>query len=175
MTKGSNHITAGTIVRVHGMAGMVVFESESVIPESGDLFLVEQSGRDLRPYRVEKASPVGKAGRQLFFLKFVDIDSRSAAEAMKGFRVYENPGSVYCRNPEAEPAGTDITDYTVTDAGSGLEGYVTEVIDNPAHPLLQVQLDAALILVPFVDAYITGIDHKNKRITARNLDMFTDL
>jgi 16S rRNA processing protein RimM len=175
LTKGSNYITAGTIVRVHGMAGMVVFESESVIPESGDLFLVEQSGRDLRPYRVEKASPAGKAGRQLFFLKFVDIDSRSAADALKGFRVLENPGSVYARIPEAGPAGDDLTDYTVTDAGSGLEGYVSEVIDNPAHPLLQVQLDTALILVPLVDAYITGIDHKKKRITARNLDMFTDL
>lgn len=175
MTKGSNYITAGSIVRVHGTAGMVVFESESVIPGSGDLFLVQQSGRDLRPYRVEKAAPAGKAGRHLFFLKFVDIDNRSAAEALKGFRVYENPGAVYSRIPEDEPDSEDLTDYTVTDTGSGLKGYVSEVIDNPAHPLLQVQLDSALILVPLVDAYITGIDHKNRRITARNLEMFTDL
>ncbi|MFU8859904.1 MAG: ribosome maturation factor RimM [Cyclonatronaceae bacterium] len=175
MTKDSNYNTAGRIIRVHGTAGMVVFESESVIPETGNLFLVEQSEGDMRPYRAEKASPAGKAGRHLFFLKFVDIDNRSAAEALKGFRVFENPGSAYSRIPADEPAGTDLTGYTVTDAGSRLEGYVSEVIDNPAHPLLQVQFDSALILVPLVDAYITGIDHKNSRITARNLEMFTDL
>lgn len=178
MKTDSTYTTAGKIVRSHGTAGMVVFESEGIIPESGNLFLIEQSRGDLTPVRIEKATPGEKKGRPLFFLKFVDIDSRSASEKLKGLSLFENPGSHYSRKelPGDDESGIDdLTGYTVTDPESGIEGYVTELVENPAHMLLEIQLGSSIILVPFVDAFIIETDHVNKQITARDLDMFTDL
>jgi ribosomal 30S subunit maturation factor RimM len=175
LARENNFTSAGTIVRAHGTAGVVVFESDSILPQPGDLFMIEHPGEGFRPYRTGSATPTGKGGKQLFFLKFVDIDNRTAAEALRGARVSEYPGSAYNRIEIVEAQITDVTGYTVTDSESGIEGYVSEVIDNPAHPLLEIQLDSGLILLPFVDAYITGIDHGKKLINARNLDMFTGL
>jgi ribosomal 30S subunit maturation factor RimM len=174
----STYTIAGKIVRSHGTAGMVVFESEGIIPESGDLFLIEQSRGDLTPVRIEKASPGEKKGRPLFFLKFVDIDSRSASEKLKGLNLFENPGTLYSRNADHgddESGIDDLTGYSVTDPESGIEGYITGLVENPAHLLLEIQLGSSIILVPFVDAFIIETDHGNKRITARDLTMFTDL
>lgn len=168
---------AGKIVRIHGTAGMVIFESENIIPKTGDLFLIEQSGGDLWPCRIQTASPVEKKGRPLFFLKFVDFDNRSAAEDLKGLSLFENPGSEYTREKDVALAGNDrdLIGYNVTDVESGIEGFVTEVVENPAHLLLEIQLASSLILVPLVDAFILNIDNQNRQITARNLLMFTDL
>jgi 16S rRNA processing protein RimM len=174
----STYTTAGKIVRSHGTAGMVVFESEGIIPKSGDLFLIEHSRGDFTPVRVEKASPVEKKGRPQFFLNFVDIDSRSASEKLKGLSLFENPGTLYSRNERSrteEIQKNDLTGFSIIDQESGIEGYVTEVMENPAHLLLEIQLASDVILVPFVDAFILETDRDNKRITARNLAMFTDL
>lgn len=64
-----------------------------------------------------------------------------------------------------EGAFGDIVGYEVHDAKLGFVGAVSDVIENPAQALLEVEREgSAAALVPFVDGIVVRIDDEHRRI-----------
>jgi 16S rRNA processing protein RimM len=53
-------------------------------------------------------------------------------------------------------------------------GKVLDIMDNPAHPILEVKVDAGTILIPMVDEYIEKTDHENHVLICINLDQLLE-
>jgi 16S rRNA processing protein RimM len=168
-------IPVGKIVRAHGTSGELV-----IAPDIRDTHLFDLSRlcyleqkHILEPFRLEAARPVLKGDRLSFFVKFENVRTRNDAERMRGIRVYL---------PKAELPDADDDEslylfigYTVLNEKGQSEGEVLDVLENPAHPLLQIKYSDGSCLVPLVDAFIADADHVRKTVTIRSLEAFKEL
>ena len=127
-------IRAGRIVNTHGVRGEVKVLPEGVEPE---LLL------DCTALYVDGA-PKG-------------IDDMDAALALKGKAVSIRRTDV--KLPAGEYFDEELTGLTARDAATGeTVGTVEEVLHYPAHKLCAVRGGRDEYLVPFVPAFIAGID-----------------
>ena len=53
-------------------------------------------------------------------------------------------------------------------------GVVLDIMDNPAHPILEVKHGIGTVLIPQVDEFIDSVDHPKKVILGKNLDIFVE-
>ncbi|MCC5932648.1 MAG: hypothetical protein LAT75_04150 [Candidatus Cyclonatronum sp.] len=169
----------GFIKKAHGIKGEIVFvHEEGAPPEVNDLLYVKSSRGDYEPIRIEAIRPNGKAGSGLFFVLFSGISNRSEAETLQDLVLFSptEPLQRTDQNEEDESALIfGCEGYQLEDEASGISGYITGVMDNPAHPIFEVQLRAQLLLVPAVEAYIAEIDHDAQVVYAQGLDAFFGL
>jgi len=171
------YLRVGYIARSHGTDGKVLIVSEVNVPhlfEEIDLAHIQNARGDLIPARIESARVQQKNNRLSFFVKFEHVSDRNQAEKLKGFPVFvsrEKTAPLF--EQQGEP---DYTTFTIVDRENEIEGYISEVIDNPAHPLLQVITEnREKFLVPFVDEYIVRINEDEKVIQCRNLNQLAEL
>ena len=167
----------GFIKKAHGIKGEIVFvHEEGAPPEMDGLFYFKSSRGDFEPVRIEAIRPNGKAGSGLFFVLFSGIKSRSEAEALHGLVLYSPTEPVSEPEPDEEEAAFQLLlsceGYQLEDPENGISGFITGVMENPAHPIFEVQLSSEILLVPVVEAYIAEIDHENETVRAQNLDAF---
>lgn len=144
--------------------------------KSTGFFFLKSSRGDFEPVRIDAIRPNGKAGSGLFFVLFSGISSRSQAEELQNLVLYSQT------EPEPDPDSPDEDDdfqvllscegYHLEDPENNISGYITAVLENPAHPIFEIQLESELLLVPVVEAYIAEIDHENQLVVAQNLDAF---
>ena len=96
-----------------------------------------------------------------------EVTERDAAEALKGARVYV-PRTSFPTPADGEFYWVDLIGLTV-DTRDGLNlGLVVGLIETGPHCVLRIQsTDAAApeCLIPFVDAYVLGVDLPGRRIT----------
>ena len=96
-----------------------------------------------------------------------EVTERDAAEALKGARVYV-PRTSFPTPADGEFYWVDLIGLTV-DIRDGLNlGLVVGLIETGPHCVLRIQsTDAAApeCLIPFVDAYVLGVDLPGRRIT----------
>lgn len=167
----------GFIKKAHGIKGEIVFvHEEGAPPEMDGLFYFKSSRGDFEPVRIEAIRPNGKTGSGLFFVLFSGITSRSEAEALHGLVLYSPTEPVSVPEPDEEEAAFQLLlsceGYQLEDPQNGIIGFISGVMENPAHPIFEVQLSSGILLVPVVEAYITEIDHENDTVLAQNLDAF---
>lgn len=167
----------GHIVRSHGVHGEIVINPEVETPqlfENIDLVRIKNTRGDLVPARIESVRVQDKNNRLSFFVKFEHVTDRTGAEEIKNSAVYANRGDLESLNdPGDEPV--DLTSFDVMSNGKKY-GTVETVIDNPAHPILNVvTADQEQLLIPFVDEYIIALDEENQVIECQNLDQLADL
>lgn len=164
----SDLIHVGVIVRAHGTSGEVVlnpaFDEASVYAAQEIFYLLR--GRDAVPARTEKVRLVQKGDQLSFFLKFEHITNRTEAESLQGAEVLLPKDQI---PDELTDSDDDLIGYQVQDAKGAYIGEVLQIIENPAHPLLQVKDDNGVFLIPLVDAYILGIDDEEGIIVADNV------
>jgi 16S rRNA processing protein RimM len=90
-----------------------------------------------------------------------DVDDRTAAEALRGARIFV-PRSSFPTAASDEFYWIDLIGLQVRNREDRLLGTVTGLLDTGAHSVLQVRPtddpDAAERLIPFVDAYIDRVD-----------------
>jgi 16S rRNA processing protein RimM len=168
-------IPVGKIVRAHGTSGELVIAPDihdAELFDSVEVCYLEQRHL-LEPVRLDSARSVLKGDRLSFFVKFENVRTRNEAELLKGIRVFL---------PQADVPDTDdeqgvslFIGYSVLSEAGELEGEVLDVLETPAHPLLQIIDSSGSCLVPFVEAFIIDADHELKTITVRNLDDFREL
>lgn len=146
----------------------------NLFDEVGLLWLQDSRG-DLIPARVESVRVEEKQDRLSFFVKFEHVADRSRAEALKGYPVYAKR-EIAERLTEETDQATDYTAFDLYDEQDQYIGKVESVIDNPAHPILQVATDDdRRLLIPFVDEYVLSSEEEEKIIRCRNLDQLEDL
>ena len=118
--------------------------------------LVEVDGH--RVFTVRSARP--HHGRLLLTLE--EVPDRSAAEALEGVLL---AGADDVTLPEGEVWASDLEGYTVVSTSGASVGTVTEVLENPAHELLVVELgDGTQALVPLVEAFVVRIEEDGRQI-----------
>jgi 16S rRNA processing protein RimM len=169
------HTRIGRILRAHGTAGEVVIEPEleaDVFHPDQVLYLHDPKA-DKIPYRIASVRKVTKGGNTQFFVFFGSVTTRNLAEALRGKPVFV-PSSLV-PEPEEDTDDWDITGYAVVDSDGTPIGTVLDVIENPAHPLLEVKDDAGRFFIPYVDAYVIDIDDDAETVTVQDVDALRTL
>ncbi|HET9643335.1 MAG TPA: ribosome maturation factor RimM [Burkholderiaceae bacterium] len=99
-----------------------------------------------------------------------EIVDRSAAEALKGVRVFVSRGSFPKANPD-EFYWVDLIGLEVVNRQGQRLGTVTDLIDTGPHAVLRIRPieaaegDDAERLVPFVASYVDDVSLADRRIT----------
>lgn len=174
----NQYLQVGHINRVHGIDGEVSIISEVYVPTLFDkikLVHLQNSRGDLIPARIASVRTEEKQNRLSFFVKFEHVVDRAEAEELKGFPVYVSIKSAGRLVEETEHL-EDYTSYKVYDDENHAVGEVENVLENPAHPILQIiRKNGQRLLVPFVDEYILSSDKEKKVIRCQNLDQLEGL
>ncbi|GAA5523205.1 ribosome maturation factor RimM [Aliifodinibius salicampi] len=167
----------GYIARSHGVQGEVLIIPEMYAPtlfDTFDLVRIENARGDLTPARIESVRVQEKNNRLSFFVKFEHVTDRTQAEQLKQHAVFADRKKV---EPfiDREESPVDIRSFTVQ-VNNYRIGTVKNIIDNPAHPILEVAMDGnEKLLIPYVDEYITAVDEKAQQIQCQNLDQLKGL
>ena len=101
------------------------------------------------------------------------ITDRAEAESVTDRAVYTEASNLPEDGGEIE-SELDILGFTVVYDGEHF-GTLEGVIDNPAHPILEVSRDDEILLIPFVDEYVENIDRSDEIIYTRQLDQLFGL
>ena len=96
-----------------------------------------------------------------------EINERDAAEALKGARIFV-PRAIFPTPAEGEFYWVDLIGMAVLNRSSVALGSVVGLIETGPHCVLRIQsADTAApeCLIPFVEAYVVGVDLPGRRIT----------
>jgi len=170
----SQFVSVGRIVRAHGTAGEVVLAPafDDVEAYTGLDLLYLRSRHQYVPVRAVAIKPVRKGDRLSFFVKFDHIANRTEAESLRDTEVFVPEDAL----PDVEiPLADALYGFSVISDQGELYGNVLDVLDNPAHPLLQIKNAAGVFLVPYVEAFILEVDAGAQRIITTDLSAFTSL
>lgn len=175
MTSGFERI--GTVLRAHGLKGELVIEPEIANPyelEAFSLFYITSKRGDVEPYRVEHSKVIEKNNRLSFFVKFVQLTDRSHAEQLRNKEVMI-PAYEYENLEEFEFSYHECIEWEViTEKGIHL-GKVIDVMDNPAHELLEVRTPQGVLLIPAVDEYIEEVDMENEQLIVKHVEALMEI
>ena len=173
----NQYIQIGYIARSHGVAGDVLIIPEEYAPtlfDTLDLVRIENARGELIPARVESVRVQEKNNRLSFFVKFEHVTDRTQAEELKHFAVFADRDTVESLVSQ-DDAVVDFAAFEIWADGSPV-GSVKAVIENPAHPILQVVTnEQEQLLIPLVDEYVTGIDKEAEKIQCKNLNQLRGL
>lgn len=175
-SRENQYLTIGYVERSHGVKGEVKILPEYIDRDLFDkykLVFLENARGDLIPARIESFRIEEKNNQVMFFVKFDHITDRTAAE-----RLRDQPVMIDSRQAEEldikQPL-SPLLNAEVEDEQGNFVGRVVEILENPAHPLLNVETEQREVLIPFVDEYIAEVDEENRTITVRNLKMLLDI
>lgn len=159
-----DRILVGLVLRPHGVRGAVVVEAHSDTPgrlgAGSELELVTRDGRR-SAVRVEESAPAARGARRL---RLLGVDSREAAEALRGARL-----EIARERVPAPPEGAlyqfELLGCRCFDRRAGELGEVTDVLADGGGWLLVVERPGGGRLpLPFVERFVTGIDRERGRI-----------
>lgn len=166
----------GRIGRPRGLDGVVRFLPNKLfnagIFDQTDLFYIRNQRSDLLPIRLVEVQTESKKNQISFFVKFDMITNRSEAEESMNRAIFAEKDLIsQYLHPEMDEES--LTGYTLLSDGREF-GVVLDVLDNPAHPILEVKQAVGTVLIPQVEEFIEKIDHLEKVIHGKNLDLFVE-
>jgi 16S rRNA processing protein RimM len=161
----------GYISRSHGVQGEVLIIPELYAPtlfDVLDLVHIENARGELVPARIESVRVQEKNNRLSFFVKFEHVSDRTQAENLKNFVVYGDREIIESLlDTDEQPL--DLTAFDIW-ADDKHIGSVQAMLQNPAHPILEVMTTAQKqLLIPVVDEYVAAIDEDEQKIQCQNL------
>jgi 16S rRNA processing protein RimM len=171
-------VKLGSITKAHGTRGEIVLLTENNLePPVNELLYIKTNRGDYKPVKIEQLRVINKNNSISFFVLFKGIADRTAAENLKGFDLYAEQLPESWMIDEHTDDSMELNGYVVINQDGIHFGYVQEVIDNPAHPLLSVldEETATAFLIPYVDAYIIDINDEDEVITGQNLENLIDI
>jgi 16S rRNA processing protein RimM len=165
-------VLVGTILRPHGIKGEVTValwsDYDRRFAPGVDLAATLPAERAAggrrreRLLRVERSSPY-KGGLRVAFAGVVD---REAAEALRGLELWVPIDQV----PEP-PAGSyyvfELIGCRCVDERDGEIGTVVDLQEDGGGTLLEVEKDGMRSVLPFVEAFLVGVDRDARRIDLR--------
>ncbi len=161
----------GYILKPHGLKGEVTVSVETDAPELEDLesVFLERDNR-LVPYFIEAASVRGAKA----FVKFEEVDSPEAAEAISKTNVYV-PKAVRAKSGRGEFYDDEVIGFEVSDSEAGLLGKIKEVIAAGPNKLLSVDYNGKEILIPVNGPFIKSVSKRKKKLSVSLPDGFLDI
>jgi 16S rRNA processing protein RimM len=174
----NQYMEVGYVARSHGISGEVLIQAGVFAPQLFDdiaLVYIQNARGDLIPARIESVRVQQKQNRLTFFVKLEHVTDRNQAEELKGCTVYVQRSQVRDLIEEDEHITNDYTSFNVYDENNRYIGVVSQVIDTPAHLILEVVTeDQGQLLIPFVDEYVRSSDTEARVIQCQNLNQLTD-
>jgi 16S rRNA processing protein RimM len=153
-------IFVGAITGARGLKGEVRIKSFTADPKGisgyGDVF--EENGA--KSYAIQV---IGQSKGQVF-ARLGGIDDRTAAEALKGTRLYV-PKAALPEPADDEFYFSDLVGLKAELVDGGKLGFVKEVHDFGAGAILEVTGgDLGVVMVPFTRAAVPTVDTKGGRV-----------
>ncbi len=170
------NVLVGTILRPHGIKGEVAVqlwsdterrfapgERLAAIPSSARTATGQPPlDRSERVLRVERSTP-HKGGLRVAFAGIAD---REAAESLRGLDLWVPLAAV-----PAAPAGAyyifELVGCRCFDERDGEIGSVVDLHEDGGGTLIEVERAGSRTLIPFVEAFLVGIDRDARRIDFR--------
>lgn len=166
----------GRIGRPRGLDGWVRFEPENpyaatLISENRIVYINDhRSG--YRPLRIEDVYTEEKRNTVSFFVKFDMITNRTKAEEVKDKAIFSDQ---FDPEQDNDPSVVDYTGYDIiADDSNESIGSVLDMMDNPAHSILEAKIGKRSLLIPFVDEFVSEVDHDSRIIRCQNLDQLME-
>ena len=167
----NNLIVLGTITRSHGLKGFFKLNIHSAgippIEKEEPVFIQLQGGPV--PFFVEECSA---ASHDVWIMKLEEIDFLEAAEKFVGKEILIEEASFVGIKTEAT---NELVGFSVEDYEKGDIGLVSGILETAQHPVLEIDFDDKLILVPWVDAIVKEVDMDARTIKIDAPDGLIDL
>lgn len=169
----------GRIGRPRGLDGYVRFEPDrsyaSTLMSEGQIVYINDHRSGYRPLRIDDVYTEEKRNRVSFFVKFDMITNRTKAEEVKDKAIFSDQ---FDPEQDSDPAVADTVDYTgydiIANESDESIGSVLDVMDNPAHSILEAKIGKGSLLIPFVDEFVSEVDHGSRIIRCQNLDQLME-
>ncbi len=160
---GEEFVTLAGIVRARGNRGEVLAtdltDREDRFQPSSRFFLEDGQG-ERREMKLEEA----RRQKDRWVLKFEGVDSISAAEQLRGWKVQISEEELG-PPPEGEHYLDDLVGCRVVDVATGREiGTVEDVLEPGGSLLLEVNGAGGEILIPFVDEICRDVSREKREI-----------
>lgn len=172
----SRFVEIGRIGRPRGLDGVVRFMPNEFffdgLFDETDLLYVRDSRSDLVPMRIQNLHIESKRNQTSFFVKFDMITDREAADKAQNRSLFVDKKLLENLPPEKDVADS-VIGYTIRYLDADF-GTVLDIMENPAHPILEVKVETGTLLIPMVEEYVDRIDHQNQRLVGRNLDQLLE-
>ena len=116
-----------------------------------------------------------RAQKNMVILKLEGADDRNAAEALRGKDLYITEDDLP-ELPEGQYYVRDLIGMSVTEEDGNLLGHVTDVLQNTAQDIFEVESEhGKKLLIPKVDQFVLDIDAEKREITVRLIEGMLDL
>ena len=116
-----------------------------------------------------------RAQKNMVILKLEGADDRNAAEALRGKELYITEDDLP-ELPEGQYYMRDLIGMSVTEEDGNLLGHVTDVLQNTAQDIFEVESEnGKKLLIPKVDQFVLDIDAEKREITVRLIEGMLDL
>lgn len=162
----------GYVLKPHGLKGQVTIALDAEAPEDIDevesVFI--QAGQQLVPYFLQEISVRGEKA----FVKFEDVDSPEAAQAISKSAIYL-PKASRPKSGRGEFYDDEIIAFEIIDADGNILGKVTGVEEAGPNKLLAVDHQGKEILIPVNGPFITSINKSKKKITVELPEGFLEI
>jgi len=153
-------IIIGQIVNAVGLKGEVKIYNYSDSQERYyDLHTVYV---DDELFEIEKV----RFQQHLVILKLKGIDDRNASEALKGRNIYITEADLK-ELPEGTYYIRDLIGVLVVLETGEVLGTLTNVIQNSAQDLYEIDVKGKKVLLPAVNEFVLDVDLKEKKVTVR--------
>jgi 16S rRNA processing protein RimM len=152
-------VTIGRVKDAHGLKGELFITLKAGeapwLKRLKELRLIPPSGGDARNFAI-KSARVHKNG---MIVLSPDINGRNEAEALKGWSL-EIPSEFLVSKRGEQIYLIEIQDFKLHVSGRGEVGTITKFSSNGAQDLLVVETPSGEFDIPFVDAFVKGIDYE---------------
>ena len=116
-----------------------------------------------------------RAQKNMVILKLEGADDRNSAEALRGKELYITEDDLP-ELPEGQYYVRDLIGMSVTEEDGNLLGHVTDVLQNTAQDIFEVESEnGKKLLIPKVDQFDLDIDAEKREITVRLIEGMLDL
>ena len=154
----------GKISKTHGYDGAVVLTLDVDNAEDFETLesvFVEFNGK-LVPFFINKIAYAGKTNLRLSFL---DYNSDKKIDEFIGCSLYL-PDDCFPESDEEIDEGLSIfIGYTAIDVKTKKKiGTISDIIENPAHPLFEIVSNGKSYLIPAVEDFITAVNEEKQII-----------
>lgn len=166
----------GRVRRAHGVRGALAVESlidspDAIFASGGVVYAGDRAGKE----SAEGALHIidGRPMNNDWLVQVTEIDDREVAATWRG-RYLLAEANLLSEEDEGVTSLLAYIGYEVEMDGRGVLGTVRDVYSAPQGPLLEVQTDNGLPLVPWRTEIIRGVDEKKKLVLLFALDGLLD-
>ncbi len=154
----------GVVARAYSFKGEVILHIDSDYPEDYynlDMFYLE-SNKQLIPFFIEETHLTNKVNQ--IRVRLDGIDSEEATKKVVKKKIYL-PSDMLPELDDDQFYYHEIEGYMVINHQSGEPvGKITEILDNPSNPLIEVDLNGNEALFPFNENTIIEIKKEEKQL-----------